>query len=191
MKKAVFIDAGHGGVDSGCPLYKGEKYYNLGVALELKKLLTSQGFEVEMSRSSDKSISLNERVQRANSFYQRYGGIFVSIHHNAAQNYSPHGIETFYYSGSQWGFKLASLVSHFASAPYGSFSHNIRGEKNTNKLYVLKNTKAPAILVECEFMTHYIVFQTIRNNEKEWFKHMAKVLYDAIKTYYMQLPKSN
>ena len=55
--KTVYIDAGHGGIDPGCPLGKGEKYYNLGVATELQKLLQSQGYEVEMSRHGDKSLS--------------------------------------------------------------------------------------------------------------------------------------
>ena len=28
MKQPIFIDAGHGGIDAGCPEWKGEKYYN-------------------------------------------------------------------------------------------------------------------------------------------------------------------
>ena len=73
MEKSVFIDAGHGGVDAGCPMGAGEKYYNLGVALRLRKVLEERGYKVGMSRLGDKSVSLKERCQKANAFYQQKG----------------------------------------------------------------------------------------------------------------------
>ena len=183
MRKAVYIDAGHGGIDPGCPLGKTEKYYNLGVARELQKMLISQGFEAEMSRHGDQSVSLKERCQMANAYFQGHGGIFVSIHHNASPSSPAHGIETFYHHGSANGWKLAENIITGARVSLWEYDHNIRGSKEGN-LYVLKHTKAPAVLVECEFLTHDQRRLWIEKHEQQWFRHMAKVIFDGIKLYY-------
>ena len=52
MKKAIFIDPGHGGTDPGCPKGKGEKYYNLEIALRLADRLEQDGWIVGMSKIS-------------------------------------------------------------------------------------------------------------------------------------------
>jgi N-acetylmuramoyl-L-alanine amidase len=181
--KSVYIDAGHGGIDPGCPLGKGEKYYNLGVATELQKLLQSQGYEVEMSRHGDKSLSLKQRCQMANSFYTGHGGVFVSIHHDAVIGRQAQGMTTYYCKGSDRGWKLAEATRTAHRANMFDWPHEFRGTKEGN-FYVLKHTKAPAILVECEFMTNEEQFDRIKQNEQEWFRHMAKLIFDSIKLFY-------
>ena len=176
MEKSVFIDAGHGGVDAGCPMGAGEKYYNLGVALRLRKVLEERGYKVGMSRLGDKSVSLKERCQKANAFYQQNGGIFVSIHHNAAEDEEACGIETYYYGGSAAGKALAEKVTKAAEKYSPVYAHRLRGEKVGSHLYVLRHTKAPAILVECEFLSNPHRLLWINKHLEVWFTHMAMVI---------------
>ena len=178
MEKSVFIDAGHGGVDAGCPMGAGEKYYNLGVALRLRKVLEERGYKVGMSRLGDKSVSLKERCQKANAFYQQNGGIFVSIHHNASTSTHAEGMEVFYCRGSRVGYVLANnMITGMQTYLYENRIVN-RGVKE-GSFYVLKHTKAPAVLVECEFLTGPKLVE-IKNCPSAWVYHMAKVLLRGI-----------
>lgn len=188
MKKAVFIDAGHGGIDPGCPLYLGEKVYNIRVANTLASMLRSRGYVVGMSRTNDRSISLKERAQMANSFYKANGGVFISIHHNAAENKNAEGTEVFYVKNSRLGYCLAKNIGIGVKTYMYEHIVPYRGEKTAN-FYVLKHTQAPAVLVECEFMTShrfYAIAQTTdkMENTSLWVNHAAKVILRGIELYF-------
>lgn len=183
MKKAIFIDPGHGGADPGCPKGNGEKYYNLEIALRLADRLEQDGWIVGMSRTDDSYVSLKERCRIANEFYKNHGGIFLSIHHDAALNSSAHGMTPFYYRGSNKGWLLAKHITWAARTTTEVYCSNMRGER-TAGFYVLKHTKAPAVLVECEFLTNPAKLEWIQENEEEWFEHMSEVLYKGMKSFY-------
>ena len=102
----------------------------------------------------------------------------MSIHHNASPSSPAHGIETFYHHGSANGWKLAENIITGARVSLWEYDHNIRGSKEGN-LYVLKHTKAPAVLVECEFLTGPKLAE-IKNCSSAWVHHMAKVLLRGI-----------
>ena len=70
----------------------------------------------------------------------------ISIHLNAGGGT---GTEVFYYTGSTAGKTKAAAVSQKVAAALGIRN---RGAKSPSGLYVLKNTKATAILVECCFV---------------------------------------
>ncbi|MBP5638418.1 MAG: N-acetylmuramoyl-L-alanine amidase, partial [Victivallales bacterium] len=78
----IVIDPGHGGKDPGC---KGgttfEKNVNLAVATKLAQVLAARGYTVGMTRTTDKFISLKERVALATKFKP---DVFISLHCNAA-----------------------------------------------------------------------------------------------------------
>jgi len=91
----VVIDAGHGGEDSGCLGKKSkEKNVNLTVALKLGKLITENYEDVKViyTRKTDVFVELYRRAQIAND---NHADLFISIHCNAAENKSAHGIETY------------------------------------------------------------------------------------------------
>lgn len=184
MKKAVFIDAGHGGKDPGCPLYLGEKKYNLRVAQCLASMLRERGYVVGMSRGDDRSLSLEQRCQMANAFYQANGGIFVSIHHNASDNPKAEGAEVYHAKNSRWGSVLAKNIGTGVRTYMYEHIAPYRGEK-TGSYYVLVHTQAPAVLVECEFMTSYN-FRCIAQgplpvqSTAQWINHASKVILQGI-----------
>ncbi|PYJ40620.1 MAG: hypothetical protein DME86_11560, partial [Verrucomicrobia bacterium] len=65
--ETVVLDPGHGGVDQGAANSWGsEKAFTLDVALRARDALSRAGFKVEMTRSSDISVSLDDRVSFAN-----------------------------------------------------------------------------------------------------------------------------
>ena len=90
--RTVVIDPGHGGYDRGATsVYGCEANFALDTSLRLRELLLKRGFNVQMTRSTDVFIPLEERAAFANRFRD---GIFVCIHYNAGSDYGT-GIETY------------------------------------------------------------------------------------------------
>lgn len=85
----VVIDAGHGGKDAGaCDNNVKEKDINLGVALELGKLIEKKmkDAKVVYTRSNDTYLTLQERADKANA---AKGDLFISIHTNSIDKSNP------------------------------------------------------------------------------------------------------
>ena len=98
----IIVDPGHGGHDTGAldPTHRYvEKRAVLAIALRLRKHLKAMGFDVVMTRSSDRFIKLHRRTRYANL---KHGDVFVSIHANAVGRMSranvAHGVETYFLS---------------------------------------------------------------------------------------------
>jgi N-acetylmuramoyl-L-alanine amidase len=92
----IVVDAGHGGKDQGAKSRSGlyEKKVNLKIAKHVKTILVKRfKYRVVMTRKDDTFIPLKERSEIANN---RKADLFVSIHANAAERKSAHGIETYF-----------------------------------------------------------------------------------------------
>jgi len=96
----IIIDPGHGGHDSGAlggsDRSKMEKVAVLQIAKRVARYLRAMGFQVLMTRDSDRFIKLPARTRFAN---KKHGDIFVSIHANAVPRRKwneSHGIETYF-----------------------------------------------------------------------------------------------
>lgn len=90
----VIIDAGHGGKDPGAIGKSGtnEKVVTLDIARRLSKILEAQGVRVQLTRSDDKFISLQERTAIAG---RAKADAFISIHANSSPTRSVTGVEVF------------------------------------------------------------------------------------------------
>ncbi|WP_455202242.1 N-acetylmuramoyl-L-alanine amidase family protein [Kaarinaea lacus] len=132
--RTIVIDPGHGGKDPGAVGKLGiyEKDIALEIAKSLRDRLDEHGtYEVLLTRESDETISLNDRVEFANAHNV---DLFISIH----INYSPRQqsfIETFYF-GPTNDSKVADLAklenadSHYE---YGEFKDIIQKIGDTLK----------------------------------------------------------
>ena len=96
----IVVDPGHGGHDSGAlggtDKRAMEKNAVLQIALRLRRQLKNLGFDVLMTRSSDRFVELPQRTRFAN---KKHGDIFVSIHANAVPKRKwniSHGVETYF-----------------------------------------------------------------------------------------------
>ena len=142
----VVVDAGHGGDDPGAT-WSGihEKRICLDVALRVESALRARGVNVIMTRRSDRTVSLDSRAEMANR-HQR--AVFVSIHFNASRDRSVSGIETHYRSDT--GRVLAGAIQKSLDRQVTGVNRGIDWED----FKVLRETKMPAVLVECGFISN-------------------------------------
>ena len=98
--KAIVIDPGHGGSDPGNVTRRKtlEKNVNLSICLKFAKLLRSQTeYEVFLTRTTDRWISLADRANLANQFPANQT-FFISIHCNSHPNPNIHGLESYIFN---------------------------------------------------------------------------------------------
>ncbi len=146
IKNKIVIDPGHGGSDYGA-IREGinEKDITLDVSRRVASILKSKGYKVALTRSDDKYVSLEDRVEFSENENPE---IFVSIHVNSAVATEPSGIETHYYH--DYSKELADVVhSHMVK----DISSKNRGLFKS-KFYVINHTTVPAILVEIGFLSN-------------------------------------
>lgn len=154
MAKTIVIDAGHGGkYPNGDPGAVNGKYKeadaNLAIAKKVGAKLKAKGHNVKYTRTKDVYFSLAERCRMSNNWD---ADIFVSIHLNAAENKSANGIETWRYSSV--GKQTKALAENVQTELITATGWRNRGVKTSSTLYVLKHTKASAVLVECGFISN-------------------------------------
>jgi len=145
--KLVVLDPGHGGTDPGAVFGQYyEKVYNLDIALRCEKILKSKGVNVALTRTTDKTVSLSDRVKFANDL-NAY--LFVSIHNNSM----PSGIKgsmVLYHYTSYRGKPFAQIMLDNLVKDLGTEKIGIQARQNT---VVLRDTRMPAILAEVACMS--------------------------------------
>jgi N-acetylmuramoyl-L-alanine amidase len=145
--RAVVLDAGHGGYDTGARAVRGmpEKALTLDMVRRIRPLLQGRGYRVIMTRTTDEFIPLGGRTAISNSHPE---AAFVSIHFNCSPKRSAHGVETYYYDPRSR--PLAANILREIAPCYGSYS---RGVKDA-RFYVLHHNRRPATLLELGFVSN-------------------------------------
>lgn len=173
-KKVIVIDPGHGGSDVGATrngIY--EKNITLDVSKRVADLLKKKGYEVVMTRTSDQTVSLQDRVKISEEADPE---VFVSIHVNSSNSDSPSGLETHYYKDNSLDLAKnvhASMLNHINSNNRGLFK---------SKFYVINHTTAPAILVEIGFISNPSErAQLVTDSRKQ---ETAKAIVEGINDYF-------
>lgn len=145
----IFIDAGHGGANPGAQGKNGasEATINLDIALKLGRILTSWGYDIKYSRTTDKTVGLRERANMANDWGADY---FVSIHCNSNESPLAKGTSTYFYRKGTVAESFAqtvnnALVRQIELKDLGILSANFA---------VLRLSRMPAILVETAFLSN-------------------------------------
>ncbi len=161
----VVLDAGHGGEDGGAVSADGlvEKDINLSVVLLLRDMLTANGINVVLTRSTDtllydknadyegrkKALDMAERQRIAE---ETPDCIFVSIHMNTYPLPTCHGLQVWYSPNNPASQTLASAMQATAKSvlqPENDRHVNAAG----SGIYLLHRLSVPAILVECGFLS--------------------------------------
>lgn len=157
--RAVILDPGHGGVDSGAK-YHGlqEKEITLAIVLKLAETLRGSGATVVFTRETDmdyytrgkggKRSDLTRRVELING---SGAAAFVSIHTNAIRGGRWFGAEVYYNPKQAENRLLAETMQRaLQDFPPG----NKRQAKQDSDIIVLKDTIVPGVLVEAGFLSN-------------------------------------
>lgn len=164
--RVVVVDPGHGGEDGGAVAANGtvESGLNLQIAQRLNDLLRFLGQDTVMTRTEDVSIysdgaetlhqkkvsDLKNRVALVNGLEN---AVLVSIHQNSLPG-SPrtHGAQVFY-NGQEPAPAMAAAVQDRLNQ--GVNTQNGKTPKRiSDSIYLTKNVTAPAIIVECGFLSN-------------------------------------
>lgn len=187
MVKKVFISVGHGGADSGTVGINGikEKDVNLVISLECAKVLQRHGVDVLMSRKKDENDKT--KVKECNAFLGS-DGLAVDIHNNAGGG---DGCEIYHYSKGGTSLTLAKNVVAEISAIGQNLRLGTSGKKDGLKYKknalggeyyaFIRQTKAPAIIVECAFLDNKTDVQII-DTEAEQKKFGVAIAKGILKT---------
>ena len=191
--KTIVIDPGHGGKDPGA-LGSGslqEKGIVLSISHKLREVLTARGYNVLMTRDTNRFIPLKERTKFAT---QHKADLFLSIHANASENSKAEGIETYYlnitstdkaaekiaarenansgYSIQELETLLEGLIQESKSEDSKRLARHVQDTlvHNTGavdrgvkhaRFVVLIGTKVPAILIETGFVSNPVEGQKL------------------------------
>ena len=193
-KRAIFLDPGHGGSDSGA-VSNGlrEKDLTLSVYNKVSSRLASLGYSVLTSRNTDKDVDLVSRADQAN---KSNADMFLSIHFNAGGRGASYGIETYYYKARpeytpainkdkhndperlEKSRKLAQKIQQSLVSKTGAYDRGVKRET----FAVLRETSIPSILVELGFIDNREEANKIKTNEYQ--EKLADGIVDGIVEYY-------
>lgn len=158
----VAIDPGHGGIDPGKIGINDaqEKEVNLAISLILKEILEQNDCRVVMTRTEDEDLfqegDTNKKVadlrERCRIIDDSAPDIAISIHQNSFTSESSKGAQVFYQATSDTGKELAQTIQQQMIASLDQDNH--RSAKANNDYYMLKNTKATIVIVECGFLSN-------------------------------------
>ena len=173
MAKKVFLAIGHGGKDPGA-VANGlkENDVNLVIGLAARNELMRHGVVVGMSRATDEDDKTT--VAECNAFNPDYA---ADIHNNAGGG---DGVEIYHHYGGGKGKSLAQNVLD-AIVAIGQNSRGLKTKKNAlgkDYFQFIRETKCPAIIVECAFLDNKKDVQIIDTDAEQ--KVMGKAIAKGI-----------
>ena len=225
---AVLIDAGHGGKDPGATethTINGkktnvqEKDITLNVAKKLFTMLEKQypDKKILMTRTDDKFLSLEERVEIANNveLKEHEAILYISIHVNAAFDKKASGFEVWYLSP---GYRrkvidenvvedksLATILNSMMEEEYTTESiliakyisegleNQVGAEMNNRGIkqeewFVVRNANMPSVLIELGFLTNPTEAAFMTN--ETYLQKMTNGIYNGLTKFITHFEKS-
>lgn len=178
MAKRVYVGIGHGGYDSGA-VGNGfkEKDLTLSIGKYCNERLKQYGIETKISRTTDCDSSIKSKVAASNAFK---ANVCMDIHINAGGG---DGSEVYYSHVSPNGKKLAqSIVDATLAIRQNTRGIKVRLDKDGTDYYgMIRETDAPAVLVECAFIDNATDIQIINTEAKR--KAFGYAIADGVAKY--------
>ena len=168
----IILDAGHGGIDSGCEFDNVfEKDITLSVTLALKEKLEGIGIDVVLTRADDQAVDLDDRCVIANA---SGADLLVSIHCNSYTSASVKGFEGYYLNGDLDGKRLAELVLSAAKSDPRITTRNVKEDT----FRVLRKTTMPAALFEIGYLSNETERAELQTGEYQ--AAIVQAIFDGI-----------
>jgi N-acetylmuramoyl-L-alanine amidase len=189
----IILDAGHGGMDGGCSSADGvpEKGINLNILLDVRDLLQTMGYKVEVTRDTDTSIhdkgvegianqKSSDMDNRLALFNKYDNAICLSIHQNLFTDPRYSGAQMFYSDNVEGSQELAQLLQK-------TFVQNIQPENNREikltgkELFLCYYSENPTVMVECGFLSNPQEAENLKSEEYQ--KQIAFSICSALNEY--------
>lgn len=158
----IVVNAGHGGNDPGKVGKNNiiEADINLAIALKLEVALKEKVCQVIMTRTDSNNLSKPEASNKKTSdmkeririMEEAHPEIILSIHQNSYGDSQVKGAQVFYHSQSKEGEKLAKALQD--ALVNNVDASNKRKSKEGDDYYLLRKSTAPAVIIECGFLSN-------------------------------------
>ena len=162
----IVLDAGHGGIDGGCTSADGvpEKGINLDILLRLRDINEVNGYEVRVTRDSDRSIhdegvegiaaqKSSDMDNRLAMFNESGNAVCVSVHQNQFTDPKYKGAQMFYSGSNSTSEVLArALQSRFRELLQPDNDREIK--LCGKELFLCYYSDNPTVMAECGFMSN-------------------------------------
>lgn len=162
----IVIDAGHGGMDGGGVSVNGalEKDINLSILLKVRDMCDAFGYNVVVTRDTDKSIhdkgvngvgnqKRSDMDNRLAIFNKYENAIAISIHQNLFTQPKYSGAQMFYATSNPMNENLArTMQNEFVAQLQPENTREIK-EVGT-ELFLCYYTECPSVMIECGFLSN-------------------------------------
>ena len=183
--KAIYLDPGHGGVDSGAK-YKDilEKDINLNICYELKSKLENKGATIYMTRYDDYDLSNSGATLRKRSdLYNRAkiinnseADLYLSIHLNSTTSSKWNGVQIFYDDINEQNKIIAQYLQD-------SFDGKRKISEISDR-YMYKRITKPGVLVELGFLSNDVDRSNLMDDKKR--EELIDKIVNGVIKYYEQ-----
>ena len=183
MGKVIYLDAGHGGIDSGAR-YKDiyEKDINLKLVLKLEQELTKKGAIVYLTRNKDQDLALegakyrkrSDLANRAQLIEKSDADMFISVHLNSYPSSKWSGAQVFYTLKNDKNEILATIMQE-------NLNKN-RKQAIINNMYMYDRISKPGILIEAGFLSNSVDRNNLLNEDYQQ-KFVEKIVQGIINYY--------
>jgi N-acetylmuramoyl-L-alanine amidase len=149
--KVFVIDAAHGGADAGATSSAGisEKEIALAVAKLVQQLGKERGLNIQMTRTTDQQLSLQERVTvSANA----KADVFLSLHVGFDENRVAKGVEM-HVSEENAKYAESRRMATLLSSEFAHVKEFSKPVVKNSKAFVLKNNAAASAIVEMGYLS--------------------------------------
>ena len=165
----ILLDPGHGGnpkptatnneTSTGTANTINGKYYtekalNLSLAEKIRKKLRDLGADVRMTRTEETKVNYDTRLTMC---YDVKPNLFISIHHNGAENTGVYGLENYYFTpySQQVALKIYNRILDVFKNKYNTTSQNPPNRGNRwGPYYANRVSICPSMLIEYGYMSN-------------------------------------
>lgn len=188
----IIVDAGHGGRDGGAVSVTGtpEKDLNLEISLTLAELLRAIGIETIETRTTDDVVGgeapkgsrkMSDLKARLKIALDNPDAPLVSIHMNKFPDARYKGLQVWYSKNNERSKVLAEYI-RATTVRLLQPDNNRQIKPATSAIYLMNRATAPAVTVECGFISNYE--EAFLLETKEYRDKLATVLTGAIAEYH-------
>ncbi|MHB8510783.1 MAG: N-acetylmuramoyl-L-alanine amidase [Actinomycetota bacterium] len=174
----IVLDPGHGPQDPGHTSPRGTREDQLAFALtrRLESTLAAAGTQVFLTRNAFTTPTDSERASLANTLQ---ADLYIAIHSAAAEDPAACGASTYYFGNETWHSVIGKELSEHVQDALSKLGF-VDGRAHAKTWGVLRETRMPAIQVECGYVTNEQ--DEMRLTEPAFQLQVAEAIFSALRT---------